>query len=64
MPDFKYKATARQLSTPGTCAFCGAKITADEYAYEDYFVIFRGHTPTAFSGLMCFACWENKVEKR
>lgn len=43
------------------CVLCGKKITDEEFEYEDYFVMFRGFTPNAFSGFICFECVEMKM---
>jgi len=38
------------------CKLCGAGITCNEFEYEDYFVLFRGHSEAAFEGFVCFRC--------
>jgi len=38
------------------CLLCKAEITQDELEYEDYFVVFRGHSEETFEGFICFAC--------
>ncbi len=42
------------------CVKCGRKINDIELEYEDYFIVFRGHTPSAYKGLICFDCGVDK----
>lgn len=57
--NFKYKVSGKELSL-NNCSICGAKITDDEFAYEDYFVVFRGNSETSFEGLICFKCLKER----
>ncbi|KKM82817.1 hypothetical protein LCGC14_1315690 [marine sediment metagenome] len=56
-----YKVSSKDLSLKNKCLLCGKKIDYDEYAYEDYFVLFRGHSEETFQGVICFNCI---IEKR
>ena len=50
---FSYKAEDVQSHN---CIICGEEITEEDFEYEDYFTIFRGHSEEAFAGYGCFKC--------
>lgn len=64
MNNDKYDYVAEKKETKSECVMCGKKITEEEFEYEDYFVLFRGFTPIAFQGCVCFDCWENRKAKQ
>ena len=44
------------------CLICKAEVTEDEFSFEDYFVLFRGHSESCFEGFICFACIKDRRE--
>lgn len=44
------------------CFLCNSKISKTDLENEDYFVLFRGHTPNCFYGAICFSCYETMLE--
>lgn len=60
----KYETDVSKL--PIKCILCGYKISDDEFEYEDYYIVFRGFTPNAAKGFICFNCIteDNKPLKR
>lgn len=42
------------------CILCGCDITDEEFEYEDYFTVFRGHSEQAFAGYGCFRCMKKE----
>jgi len=60
MNNDNYNYVAERKEIKSKCVWCGKKITNEEFEYEDYFVLFRGFTPNAFQGCICFECFENR----
>ena len=59
----KYEADVRKIQQK--CILCGAGMDADAFLYEDYYIVFRGFTPNAVKGFICFNCIsEDKPIKR
>lgn len=56
---YTYSYEAKDLENK-KCILCGAEITEDEFEYEDYFVIFRGHSESCIAGYGCFACLKER----
>ncbi len=54
--EFKYKLHSIEIKPK--CLMCKKKILEVDFEYEDYFVVFRGHTENAFRGVICFNCFE------
>ena len=63
MKKYMYEVSEKDLSLGDKCIICGEKITDDEWAFEDYYVIFRGVTSKAFHGVMCFSCGHHKKDQ-
>ena len=59
---FKYKTSGKEISLNDKCLICKSKITDDEFAFEDYFVVFRGHSEKCFEGVICFKCLKERCE--
>ena len=38
------------------CKICKTEIEDEEFEFEDYFVVFRGHSEHCFEGFICFSC--------
>ena len=57
MNNDNYNYVAERKEIKSKCVWCGKKITNEEFEYEDYFVLFRGFTPNAFQGCICFECF-------
>ena len=59
----KYETDVSKI--PKKCILCEKLITDEEFEYEDYYIIFRGFTPNAVKGFICFNCIsEDKPIKR
>ena len=63
MKNYQYEVSGKEISLKEKCLLCGEKITDEEFAFEDYFVVFRGVTKKAFRGLICFDCYTTKSKK-
>ncbi len=53
---YTFSVSRGKVEKKDKCLLCKKRITDDEFAYEDYFMVFRGHTEKAFEGVICFAC--------
>ena len=45
------------------CLLCGREITEDELNFEDYFTVYRGFSPKAIEGCICFRCLKETYKK-
>lgn len=53
MTEYTFRYSEKQSRK---CVICGEEITDEEFEYEDYFTIFRGHSEEAILGYGCFRC--------